>query len=66
MSVPFQNMEDIIYCHNEEIANEIQEFLRAKGYVVGKSSSVIITGTHGEQIVERLDVFKKKKKVDKD
>lgn len=27
MSVPFQNMEDIIYCHNEEIANEIQEFL---------------------------------------
>lgn len=60
MGVPFSNMEDIVYCHNEELAKEIFDFLREKGYPIGLSSSVINTGTHGEQFVKRLDVFKKK------
>lgn len=60
MPVPFSNMEDIIYCHNEELANEVFEFLRQKGYPVGLSVSMINTGTHGEQVVKRLDVYKKK------
>jgi hypothetical protein len=61
MPVPFSNMEDIIYCHNEEIATEIFDFLRGKGYPVGLSSSLINTGTHGEQAVKRLDVYKMKR-----
>jgi hypothetical protein len=60
MGVPFSNMEDIIYCHNKELAYEIFDFLRGKGYSVGLSSSQITTGTHGEQVVKRLDVYKKK------
>lgn len=59
MSVPFSNMEDIIYCHNEKIANEIYNFLREKGYKICLSNSHINTGTHGAQNVKRLDVFKK-------
>ena len=61
MPVPFPKLEDIIYCHNDEIADELLEFLQMKGYTVGKSISQIITGTHGEQVVKRLDVFKKRK-----
>lgn len=61
MPVPYTNMEDIIYCHNPELANEIFEFLRQKGYPVGLSVSVIQTGTHGEQVVKKLDVYKKGK-----
>lgn len=60
MPVPYSNMEDIVYCHNEKIAQEIYDFLREKGYPVGMSGSVISTGTHGEQVVRKLDVFKKK------
>lgn len=30
MPVPFSNMEDIVYCHNEVIAKEIFEFLIVK------------------------------------
>jgi len=63
MPVPYSNMEDIIYCHNEEMAKEIFDYLRNKGFSVGMSSSQIVTGTHGEQFVKRLDVFKKKRKV---
>lgn len=61
MPVPYTNMEDIIYCHNEEMAKEIFDFLSSKGYKIGLSSSLIKTGTHGEQDVKRLDVFKKQK-----
>jgi hypothetical protein len=60
MTVPFSNMEDIIYCHNKELAFEIFDFLRQKGYSVGLTSSQIETGTHGKQTVKRLDVYKKK------
>lgn len=60
MTVPFSNMEDIVYCHNEEIAKEIFEFLLSKDYPVGMSSSQIETGTHGTQFVKRLDVYNKK------
>ena len=59
MPVPYSNMEDIIYCHNEEIAKGIFDFLRSMGYPVGLSNSLINTGTHGEQVVKRLDVYKK-------
>lgn len=59
MSVPYSNMEDIIYCHNENLSKEIFDFLRQRGYSVGLSNSVIVTGTHGEQHVKRLDVYKK-------
>lgn len=61
MPVPFSNMEDIVYCHDEEIAKEIYDFLVSKGYPVGLSGSQITTGTHGEQFVKRIDVYKKKK-----
>lgn len=60
MPVPYSNLEDIVYCHNEEIAKEIFDFLREKGYPVGLSSSLITTGTHGDQAVKRLDVYKRK------
>lgn len=60
MTVPFSNLEDILYSHNEEMAEEIFEFLVQKGYTVALSSSVIKTYTHGEQVVKRLDVHKKK------
>jgi hypothetical protein len=60
MPVPYSNMEDIIYCHNEEMAQELFDFLRQKGYPVGLSGSVINTFTHGEQPVKRLDVYKNK------
>lgn len=59
MSVPYPNMEDIVYCHNEEMTKEIFDFLREKGYSVGLSGSFISTGTHGERAVKRLDVYKK-------
>lgn len=59
MAVPFSNMEDIVYCHNEEIAKEIFDFLIKRGYPVCLSSSTIVTRTHGEQYVKRLDVLKK-------
>lgn len=59
MPVPYTNLEDIVYCHNEELANEIFDFLRGKGYPVGLSSTLIKTGTHGDQVVKRLDVYKK-------
>ncbi|MEK3955953.1 MULTISPECIES: hypothetical protein [unclassified Psychrobacillus] len=62
MPVPFTNMEDIVYCHNEEIAKEIFEFLLSKGYPLGMSGSQIETGTHGMQVVKRIDVYKSKKK----
>lgn len=64
MTVPFSNLEDIIYSHNEEMAREIFDFLVAKGYTTALSSSVIQTGTHGEQVVKRLDVHKKKNHTD--
>ena len=60
MTVPFSNMEDVVYCHNEVIAEEIFNFLMSKGYPVGMSGSQIETGTHGGQAVKRIDVFKKK------
>lgn len=60
MPVPFSNMEDIIYCHNEGIAKEVFDFLKSKGYPVGLSGSIIQTGTHGEQAVKRIDVYKTK------
>lgn len=60
MSVPYSNMEDIIYFHNEVMAKEIFDYLVKNGYTVGFSSSQILTGTHGEQAVKRLDVYKKR------
>lgn len=60
MPVPFENMKDIVYCHDEKMADEIYLFLLEKGYQVGMSSSCINTGTHGEQNVKRIDVFAKK------
>lgn len=60
MGVPYSNVEDIVYCHNEKMAKEIFEFLMEKGYPIGLSSSQIETGTHGTQVVKRLDVYKKK------
>ena len=59
MGVPYTNMKDIVYCHDEEMAEEIFKFLVEKGYPVGMSSSIITTGTHGEQVVKKIDVFKK-------
>ncbi|MBO0586479.1 hypothetical protein [Sporosarcina sp. E16_8] len=60
MEVQFSNMEYIIYCHNEAIAKEVFDFLMSRGYPVGMSGSQIETGTHGEQAVKRIDVYKKK------
>lgn len=62
MPVPFTNMQDIVYCHDEEMAKEIFTFLTSQGYRVGVSSSQIDTGTHGTQYVKRIDVYKKKNK----
>jgi len=60
LPVPFSNVQDIIYFHDEEMAKEIFQYLVEKGHSVSLSSSQIITGTHGEQSVKRLDVYKNK------
>jgi len=64
MPVPFSNMKDIVYFHDDELAEEIFDYLLKKGYRVCLSDSLIKTGTHGDQEVKRLDVFKKKEKLE--
>lgn len=59
MGVPFSNMIDIVYCHEEEFAKDLFKLLVDNGYTVCLSSSVIETGTHGQQCVKRLDVMSK-------
>ena len=49
---------DIIYCRNEETANEMYDFYIAKGYQVMMSTSQIDSGTHGLHTVKRLDILK--------
>lgn len=59
MSVPFKNMDDIIYCHDKVMAKRIVDFLRSEGHAVGLSSSQIETVTHGTQYVKRIDVYRR-------
>jgi len=48
---------DNVYCRNPEIANEIFEFLKQKGYAIGMSTVEIETGTHGKHVVRKLDLL---------
>jgi hypothetical protein len=49
---------DIIYSQNPEIAEELFNYLREKGYSVGVSTVEIVTGTQGNIVVKKLDVYK--------
>lgn len=46
-----------IYCKNEEFAEAIFELFRSKGFTVMMSSTTIITGTHGERAVKKVDIL---------
>jgi hypothetical protein len=62
-AVPFSerqkqtNVVDIIYCKTPEMAKDLFEFLLKKGYAVAQSTVQITTGTHGLQVVKKLDVL---------
>ena len=49
---------DIIFCRNEETANDMYEFYIGKGYSVMVSTVQIESGTHGLHTVKRLDILK--------
>jgi hypothetical protein len=56
--LPYSNVADIIYSQNPEIAEELFNYLREKGYSVGVSTVEIVTGTQGNIVVKKLDVYK--------
>lgn len=54
----YSNMEDVVYCGNEEVANKIFKLFSDDGYTVGKSGQLIKTGTHGDVDAIRIDIYK--------
>jgi len=51
------NVYDIVYCKNPEVAKEISDNFRIKGYSVAVSNVEITTGTYGSQNVKKLDIL---------
>lgn len=54
----YSNVLDIVYCHTEEQAKELFDFYIAKGHKVGMSTVQINTGTLGDCVVKKLDIYK--------
>lgn len=54
----YSNVLDIVYCHTEEQAKEIFDLYTAKGHQVGVSTVEITTGTEGNCVVKKLDIYK--------
>lgn len=55
-SVSF-SLFDTIYCHNPDVADDLYDHYTKKGYQVAISSVQIKTGTHGDCVVKKLEVF---------
>lgn len=54
----YDNILDIVYCHTEEQAMKIFEYYRVKGHNVGVSTVQINTGTLGDCVVKKLEIYK--------
>lgn len=54
----YDNVLDIVYCHTEEQAEELFSYYTKKGYKVGLSTVQINTGTLGDCVVKKLDIYK--------
>jgi hypothetical protein len=54
----YSNVLDIVYCHTEEQANDLFKYYTEKGYKVGVSTVQINTGTLGDCVVKKLDIYK--------
>lgn len=54
----YTNTKDIVCCGTQDTATEINQFYSKQGYKVLESTVEIITGTHGKQVVKRLDLIK--------
>ena len=48
---------DIIYCTRDDFAKQMFELYINKGYAVAQSTVEIITGTHGKQVVKKLEIM---------
>ncbi|GAB6447235.1 hypothetical protein bcgnr5369_14730 [Bacillus cereus] len=55
----YDNILDIIYCHTPKQANDLFDFYVAKGHKVGVSTVQINTGTLGDCVVKKLEIYKK-------
>lgn len=51
------DVKDIVFCREEDVADDLREFFVKKGYAVGVSTVEIETGTHGLHCVKKLDVL---------
>lgn len=54
----YTNSKDIVFCGTKETAKDIYDMYTKQGYKVVQSTVEIITGTHGRQVVKRLDILK--------
>lgn len=52
------NLVDILYCHEKEIADELFDFYLKKGHGVAMSTVQINTGTHGDCLVKKIEIYK--------
>lgn len=55
----YSNSKDIIFCGTQDTATDIMDLYTDKDYKVIQSTVEIITGTHGNQVVKRLDILTK-------
>lgn len=55
----YDNILDIVYCHTPEQANDLFDFYVSKGHIVGVSTVQINTGTLGDCVVKKLEIYKK-------
>jgi hypothetical protein len=55
----YSNSKDIVFCGTQDTATDIMDLYIDKGYSVMQSTVQITTGTHGNQVVKRLDILKR-------
>lgn len=53
----YSNSKDIVFCGKQDTATDIMDLYNNRGYKVLQSTVEIITGTHGNQVVKRLDIL---------
>ena len=54
----YDNVFDIIYCHTDEVAEALFTLYKSKGHRVGMSTVEITTGTLGNCVVKKLEIYK--------
>lgn len=55
----YTKLIDIIYCRTDDVATEMFDLYRVKGYGVMQSTVEIETGTHGKHVVKKLEILGK-------